>query len=76
MSQHAMEVMDPTGHTSVRWDPDNDDEVKAAEATFDAMKAKGYSAFRVEMAERRGARLDRFDPTAAKMILVPQLVGG
>lgn len=72
--QNAMQVMDPTGHTTVKWDPDNPDDVAAAEATFDEMTAKGFNAFRV--APGPGARLKKFDPSAMEMILVPQLVGG
>ena len=73
---HQMQVMDPTGHTTVRWDPNDPDEVEVAEATFKEMTARGYSAFRVETVEQKGARLSAFDPTATKMILIPQLVGG
>lgn len=73
-----MQVMDKTGHTTVNWDPDNDSEVRAARDTFDAMKAKGYSAFYVKskVVDQQGRRMDTFDRQAEKVILVPPLVGG
>lgn len=72
----AMQVMDRTGHTTINWDPSNPADVRAARDTFDEMKKKGFTAFRVELQEGRGARLDSFDPTAAKIMLIPQMAGG
>ena len=72
----AMQIMDPTGHTTVKWDPENDDDVKQASETFDVMKAKGYNAFTVDRSDRPGKRLAKFDPSVSEMILIPQLVGG
>lgn len=73
-----MQVMDTSGHTTVNWDPENTSEVQAARDTFNAMKAKGYSAFYVKsvMTEKQGRRMDDFDKGAEKVILVPPLVGG
>jgi hypothetical protein len=71
-----MQIMDRTGHTTINWDPNNPDDVRAARDTFDEMKKKGFTAFRVELQEGRGTRLDSFDPTAAKIMLVPQMAGG
>lgn len=73
---HEMQVMDPTGHTTVKWDPKKSDDVEVARTTFDAMKAKGYNAFHVRMRGSPGERMTSFDPTAKSMILIPQLVGG
>lgn len=72
--QHALQVMDPTGHTTVNWDPGDEDSVAVAAATFKEMTAKGYNAFRV--APGPGVKMKTFDPTAEKMILVPHLAGG
>jgi hypothetical protein len=68
-----MQVLDPTGHTSVKWDADKLAEVEVARKIFDEMTAKGYSAFR---AGKNGARMTTFDPTAEKVVLVPHLRGG
>jgi hypothetical protein len=72
---NQMSVMDPTGHTEVRWNPKDADEVAVARETFNAMRARGYSAFRVRDGDK-GKRIDAFDAEAEKMILIPQLVGG
>ncbi len=71
-----MNIMDPTGHTKVTWDAKSPEEVKTARKTFNEMKKKGYSAFRIENVEAPGKRIEEFDPKAEKMILIPQLVGG
>ena len=74
--QNVMEVMDRTGHTTTQWNPNNPDEVAVAEATFKAMTAKGYRAFKVDTVEQRGGIMREFDPAVAKMILVPHMQGG
>ena len=71
-----MAVLDHTGHTSTTWNKDNAEEVAAARATFDAMTAKGYRAFRVRGNGQQGTRMDTFDPDAESMVMVPQLRGG
>jgi hypothetical protein len=68
-----MQILDPTGHTSVKWDADVPAEVEAARKVFTEMTAKGYHAFR---AGKNGARMREFDPSAEKVVLVPHLVGG
>lgn len=71
-----MQVMDPTGHTTVKWDPKSPDEVEVAKAVFKKMRKKGYSAFRTKLTGGKGERMDEFDPSAKNLILIPQLVGG
>ncbi len=71
-----MQVLDRTGHTEIVWDPTKMIDVDIARAAFDEAIKKGYSAFRVEGEDQRGARISTFDPKAAKIMLVPQLVGG
>lgn len=72
-----MAVMDRNaGDLKVIWDPDNEDEVAAARAQFDALTGKGYAAFRVGDRGRKGEQIRTFDPDAEKVILAPQLRGG
>jgi hypothetical protein len=72
-----MEILDPTGHVTVRWDPDDKAEVATARQTFDEMTKKGYQAFRRgEKKGERGERLTTFDPKAKRVLLFPQLQGG
>jgi len=71
-----MQIMDSTGHAEISWNPGVPSEVEFAESTFDDMTDKGYRAFRVEGANLQGGRMDSFDPTARKIMFVPQLKGG
>jgi hypothetical protein len=69
-------VLDQTGDTRVMWDPEVTDEVDAAKATFDKMKAKGYLAYSVKKNGEAGEVIQKFDKKAGKIIMTPQLVGG
>jgi hypothetical protein len=71
-----MQIMDRTGHTTVTWDPSKPVEVRTARASFESLIAEGYNAFRVNEDNERGERIREFDPKAAKIMMVPQLVGG
>lgn len=72
-----MHTLDRTGDTRVMWDKDNADEVSAAEAQFGALKKKGYLAYKAEGKDgHQGTQLRKFDPSAERIILVKQLVGG
>jgi hypothetical protein len=81
--EHLMQIMDPTGHTTVTWNPDDRESVADARREFNRLRDAGYSAFRmnavengVAVVEEKGERIDRFDPAAGKVMMVPQLVGG
>lgn len=41
----VLEIMDPTGHLTLTWDPDKPKEVKQAKAEFERLKACGYAFF-------------------------------
>lgn len=82
MNMHVMDIMDRTGHTTVTWDPNDPQSVADAQREFDRLRRDGYSAFRMEAAgesvvvENKGERIDRFDPAAGKVLMIPQRVGG
>ncbi len=71
-----MAVMGPGGDTKIIWDADNDDEVKNARTSFDALQKKGFSAFKVNRKGDKSEQIRTFDPEAEKIILVPQMAGG
>jgi hypothetical protein len=80
---HHMEVMDPTGHTTVTWNPADPQSVEAARHEFRRLIRERYEAFRMDVVtengvvvEQKGARLTEFDPEAGKVIMFPQLAGG
>lgn len=71
-----MAIMDVTGDTKLIWDPNNADEVQAAQNTFDKLKGKGFSAYSVKDDAEKGEVLHSFDPSIAKIIMARPLVGG
>ena len=71
-----MRVMGSTGDTKVMWDPQKDDEVKAAEAQFDILMGKKYKAYKVDKEGDKGSEITKFDPSAGKIIMAPPLAGG
>jgi hypothetical protein len=76
-TEHSLRVMDPqAGDIKTTWDPDNDDEVDAAEAQFDKMKAKGFAAYRVGKDGEQTTIMRTFDPDARAIIMAPPVAGG
>lgn len=75
-TKHEMSILDETGDTKIVWDEDTPAEVESARNSFDTMKRKGYVAYRVNKKGDQGEVMDRFDPSAEKMILSPQMKGG
>lgn len=82
-SFRTMQIMDRTGHTTVTWKPDDAGSVKDAAKKFKEMIKEGYTAFAMDVVstngvtvEQKGKRITEFDPTAGKIMLIPQLVGG
>jgi len=74
--KHEMAVMDGTGDSKIMWSEDSQDEIDAARATFDSLRKKGYLAYSVNKKGDKADVLDRFDPSAEKIIMSPQLKGG
>lgn len=72
----TLHVLDHTGDTRIEWDKDNATEVKLAEEHFKALKKKGYLTYRTRRDGSAGEVIQRFDPTAEKIIASPQTVGG
>ncbi len=78
-----MRIMNSGGDRSVRWDRDRvevgDPEalaaVREAERLFEEARARGATAFRVAPGQP-AERIDRFDPRAEQIVVVPQVAGG
>lgn len=41
----TLEVLDPTGHLTLEWKPDDPESVKRAEAEFERLQAAGFAFF-------------------------------
>lgn len=74
----SIAIVNREGDSKLIWSTEQPDEVANARRMFDDLKAKGYSAFYVLPDGRgeKGNRLDRFDPAAGKIIMVPPMRGG
>lgn len=72
----TLHVIDHSGDTKVMWSKDAPEEVKAAKATFDRLKKKGYLAYKVREDGEKGEVIQEFDKTAGRIIMSPALVGG
>lgn len=66
----------PEGDLKTVWDSDRPEEVKAARAQYDDLKAKGYLAFKVKKDGEKGELIKEFDPEAEKIIMTPPVRGG
>jgi len=71
-----MAILGKEGDTKVIWDPENEDEVEAAEEQFDNLIEKGFKAFKVKKDGDKSTQIKKFNPSLGKIILVPALVGG
>jgi hypothetical protein len=75
--KHWMAIMDETGDTKIMWSRDNEDEIAVARRTFDDMKKKGYTAFRVTGKDGvAGEQMREFDPGAERIIFTKPQAGG
>ena len=66
----------PKGDAKFVWDPDKEDEVKAAKHTFDKLRKKGYFAYQVKKGGGKGKAITEFDPAAEKIIMALPMKGG
>ena len=75
--RNVFAVMGMAGDTKSIWDPNNKDEVEAAETMYKTLTKKGYRAFHVTGKDgEKGELMTSFDPKAGKVIFVGALVGG
>jgi hypothetical protein len=68
-------VMDHTGDTRHRFDPDDLESVADAEERFKKLMGAGFTAA-VRTASGDAAVTRSFDPTAEETLFFPRLVGG
>lgn len=71
-----MSIMGIKGDIRVEWDPDVEEEVKAAEKQFNELIKKKWKAFRMADHGKIGEEIEEFDKYAERILLVPPMVGG
>jgi hypothetical protein len=72
----TLEILDHTGDKKITWDPTKTDEVNAARVKFAEQKAKGHLAYRLDADGNKGAVIREFEPSARRIVMAPQTVGG
>jgi hypothetical protein len=72
----SMCILDESGDSRMQWDRNNPEQVAAAQARFDELKAKRYLAYKVDAKGGQGEVIDKFDPSAERIILHAPMVGG
>jgi len=80
---NKMRILSARGDTVVEWDPkvrggsepEGRAAVREAERIFEDARSKGATAFRVKPGQA-AERLDRFDPEAEEVVVVPRVAGG
>jgi len=71
-----LSLLGELGDTKHIWDKNKPEEVGAARALFDALLKKGYLAFHVVKEGEPGKPMTEFDPSAERLIMSKQPVGG
>jgi hypothetical protein len=79
----VLRIMNSSGDRSVKWDrgkvqvgdPEAIAAIKEAERLFEEAKARGATGFKVAPG-KPAERIERFDPEAEQIIVVPQVAGG
>lgn len=70
----TIRVLDGTGHTALDYDLKEEDAVREAERIFEDARKRGATAFRTDCSP--AIKLERFDPTAEQITVVPRVAGG
>jgi len=81
---NKLQLMGPEGHRELVWDPEKveaqDPEALAVIAEVERLLndafARGHAVFRVEDPDQPAERINKFDWTAPRTVVVPRLAGG
>ena len=69
-------IMDNSGDSRMQWNKSDPQQIAAAKARFDELKAKSFLAYTVDQQGRQGEVIDRFDPNAEQIIMHSPMAGG
>ena len=65
------------GDEKIRWDPDDQKSIDKAEEKFNQLIKKGWKAFRIGGdSKKTGRAIKVFPPYAARVLMIPLVVGG
>jgi len=73
---HVLNILDGSGHTEVKFDPNDPVAVQEVRDQFDAlMESQRPLAYTMQDGEQ-GTIIKEFDPTAKETFITPQIQGG
>lgn len=81
---NKLQILGREGHRELVWELEEPaaDEREATEVIAEAERivndalARGHLALRIDDPEQPAVRIDKFDPTAPRTVIVPRIVGG
>ncbi|MCX6047311.1 MAG: hypothetical protein NT075_19575 [Chloroflexi bacterium] len=81
---NKLQILGREGHRELVWenervaaqDPEALAAVAEAEQILNEALSRGYAAFRVDSPDEPAVRINKFDATAPRTVVVPRLVGG
>jgi len=71
-----MNILDKSGDIRLQFDKVNEAEVEAARERFNEYKSRGWMAYKVDSQGKQAEVIYDFDPSAERIILQPQMIGG
>lgn len=74
-AMNEFKVLDPEGHSSRTWNPEDAEEVERARREYEALVRRGYRPFRLDQ-EAQGRSQQRFNPEEKQTLLVPPIHAG
>lgn len=70
-------VLNEEGDSRIEWNPENDEETNAAKEMFNkTIEIDGMRAYELGKDGKQGKEIKKFNPNAAKIIMVPRIAGG
>lgn len=73
---HFMAELNHEGHTEISWSEDDPDTIEAARIAFDAAKKAGFHMFEKGKGYKPGRRIDKFDPSLERIVMIKNIVAG
>jgi hypothetical protein len=81
---NKLQVLGREGHKELVWDPEEvqtgdmtaAEVIAEAERILDEAVARGHLALRIDSPDQPAVRIDKFDYTAPRTVIVPRIVGG
>jgi hypothetical protein len=72
--RHILKILDYTGHTELKWNPHDVDDVEAVRERFESLMRRSFVAF--DLSTQPGEVIREFRPEATEILIAPKFAGG